>query len=521
MVTLDSVPSWSDTELYPTPPHILACAMSSLGPLADPLTSPSSPPKFPVDPDINSKLHLWHGEPWNLDVDAVVNSSDETLSVKESSPGLHAAAGPNLAQECANLGGCRTGAAQATGAYDLPARRVIHTVGPKYVAKYHSAAENALSHCYRSCLELLIEEGLQSIAFGCIYTEAKGYPREEAAHVALRTLRRFLEKYRNRITSVVFCLSAPSDIEIYRRLLMLYFPRNNFEEDNALLNLPAEVGDENGGATIFERKIRITALPGLSDTAAEPTSFVSKDLNLPICTMRRFGSRESLVDPSFLSMTEDPDQRREEQWERVTEAQSAWNWPSWRGQVNHGSPTLEEASLHARYLARANAVNLSQVAEMKILYHGGSDIEGRQVMVVVGAHFLLRCLDLDQFLLYVVKEFEDIIHRPFTIVYFHSAAALQLMPDMRWIRRMHQSLGHKHKTNLQEIYMVHPTLSLKATVMLLALFVDSEVWNKVVYVNSLLQLFKYVPQDQLKIPDFVFQHDVEVNGEKVSPQVAH
>ncbi|KAI7995911.1 hypothetical protein LOK49_LG11G01066 [Camellia lanceoleosa] len=71
------------------------------------------------------------------------------------------------------MGGCRTGMAKVTNAYDLPARRVIHTVGPKYAVKYHTAAENALSHCYRSCLELLIDNGLQSIAMGCIYTRQK------------------------------------------------------------------------------------------------------------------------------------------------------------------------------------------------------------------------------------------------------------------------------------------------------------------------------------------------------------
>ncbi|KAL4572463.1 hypothetical protein LXL04_019240 [Taraxacum kok-saghyz] len=102
------------------------------------------------------------------------------------SPGLHAAADPGLAEECATLGGCRTGIAKVTNTYDLPARRVIHTVGPKYAVKYHTAAENALSHCYRSCLELLIEKGLQSIAMGCIYTEAKNYPREPAAHLRSR-----------------------------------------------------------------------------------------------------------------------------------------------------------------------------------------------------------------------------------------------------------------------------------------------------------------------------------------------
>eukprot|EP01018_Ginkgo_biloba_P036518 Gb_02660 [translate_table: standard] len=139
------------------------------------------------------------------------------LDEMHSSPGLHAAAGPGLAEECATLGGCRTGMAKVTNAYDLPARRVIHTVGPKYALKYHTAAENALSHCYRSCLELLIEHGLQSIAMGCIYTEAKNYPREPAAHVAIRTVRRFLEKHKDKITAVVFCTTTASDTEIYKR----------------------------------------------------------------------------------------------------------------------------------------------------------------------------------------------------------------------------------------------------------------------------------------------------------------
>ncbi|KAL5216816.1 hypothetical protein ABZP36_008217 [Zizania latifolia] len=86
---------------------------------------------------------------------------DQSLDESHSSPGLHAAAGSGLAEECSTSGGCRTGMAKMTNAYDLPARKVIHTVSPKYAVKYHTAAENALSHCYRSCLELLIENGLE------------------------------------------------------------------------------------------------------------------------------------------------------------------------------------------------------------------------------------------------------------------------------------------------------------------------------------------------------------------------
>ncbi|KAI7993343.1 hypothetical protein LOK49_LG11G01048 [Camellia lanceoleosa] len=128
-----------------------------------------------------------------------------------SSPGLHAVAGPGLAEECATLGVCRTVMAKVTNAYDLPARRVIHTVGPKYAVKYHAAAENALSHCYRSCLELLIDNGLQ-------------------------------------------------------RLLLLYFPRDKLEVEVAVAKLPADVGDENGETAIDERKIRIKPLPDVKRT---------------------------------------------------------------------------------------------------------------------------------------------------------------------------------------------------------------------------------------------------------------
>jgi len=100
---------------------------------------------------------------------------------------------------------------------------------------------------------------------------------------------------------------------------------------------------------------------------------------------------------------------------------------------------------------------------MKIIYRGGVDIEGRPVMVVVGAHFLLRCLDLERFVLHVVKEFEPLIQKPYTIVYLHSAASLQPQPDLGFMKRLQQILGRKHKCNLHvcilfmfNLYQIHP-----------------------------------------------------------------
>lgn len=523
VVTLDQVPRWSDAEHRSSVEIENEDTAFSNSYFPDPLTSPGEEgssngvvSRFPVDHEINSKIYLWRGQPWNLEVDAVVNSTNENLDEAHSSPGLHSAAGPGLAEECTTLGGCRTGMAKATHAYDLPSRRVIHTVGPKYAVKYHTAAENALSHCYRSCLELLIENGLRSIAMGCIYTEVKNYPREPAAHVAIRTVRRFLEKQKDKISAVVFCTTTSSDTEIYKRLLPLYFPRDEHEEEVAISKLPADVGDENGETTIDERKIRIKPLPkkNIPKPPLAPMDLPVSDVGL---VRRNSNFLDSYLDPAFMSLIKDPDQRRKEQWEKTAHAQSGWNCAKILGFGDLGGPPLsaaEEYSLHSRYLTKANSLNLSEIAEMKIVYRGGVDSEGRPVMVVVGAHFLLRCLELERFVLYVIKEFEPLIQKPFTIVYFHSAASLQLQPDMGWMRRLQQILGRKHQRNLHAIYVLHPTFHLKATVFALQMFVDSVVWKKVVYVDRLLQLFRYVPREQLTIPDFVFQHDLEVNGGK-------
>lgn len=520
MITLDQVPRWIDGD------HSFLNENEDGMYFADPLASTPGEEsgancvksKFPLDQEVNSKIYLWRGNPWNLEVDVVVNSTNENLDEEHSSPGLHAAAGPGLAEECASLGGCRTGMAKVTNAFDLPARRVIHTVGPKYSVKYHTAAENALSHCYRSCLELLVENGLQSIAMGCIYTESKNYPREPAAHVAIRTVRRFLEKQKGKITAVVFCTTTTTDTEIYKRLLPLYFPRDKHEEEVAILKLPADVGDENGETTVPERKIRIKPLPNVKKGVSKP---LQASMDLPVSTVgsarRNSSYLDSYLDPAFMSLIKDPDQRHREQWEKTAQARNGFNCAKLLGFGDLGGPPLsaaEEYSLHSRYLAKANSANLSEIAEMKIVYRGGVDSEGRPVMVVIGAHFLLRCMDLERFIMYVVKEFEPVIQKPYTIVYFHSAASLQVQPDLGWMRRLQQILGRKHQRNLHAIYVLHPTFGLRAAVFALQMFVDGVVWKKLVYVDRLLQLFRYVPREQLTIPDFVFQHDLEVNGGK-------
>jgi O-acetyl-ADP-ribose deacetylase (regulator of RNase III) len=219
---------------------------------------------FPVREDLNSKIALWVGDVAGLSVEVVVNPTNETLTDKNPvSSRLLEAAGPELKEECkSQIINCRTGEAKITGAYKLPARHVIHTVGPRYNVRYKTAAESALYNCYRSVMQIVRSRRLASVAFSVLNSSRRGYPPEEGAHIAIRTVRRFLEHYGEDIDVVVFVADAGETV--YNQVLPVYFPRTTEEQDWATPIIPADIGDEFGEPVISERVIRISDNPLLS-----------------------------------------------------------------------------------------------------------------------------------------------------------------------------------------------------------------------------------------------------------------
>ena len=158
------------------------------------------------------------GDITKLDVDAIVNAANTTLLGGGGVDGaIHRAAGKELLQECRLLGGCETGDAKITGGYNLPARYVIHTVGPVWRGGERGERE-FLSSCYRRCLEVAAEHNLSSIAFPSISTGVYGFPRELAAPIAVTTVRVFLSRY-DKPLSVTFCCFDQRTYKLYRDLL--------------------------------------------------------------------------------------------------------------------------------------------------------------------------------------------------------------------------------------------------------------------------------------------------------------
>ena len=153
-----------------------------------------------------------------LSLDAIVNAANETLLGGGGVDGaIHRAAGPRHLEACRAIGGCPTGEARITEGFDLPARYVIHTVGP--VWRDGGAGEpDMLAACYRNSMRLALEQGLESIGFPLISTGVYGYPGNEACGIAVKTVRAFLDGNQEAM-SVHFVCFSEEDFEGYRRQL--------------------------------------------------------------------------------------------------------------------------------------------------------------------------------------------------------------------------------------------------------------------------------------------------------------
>lgn len=168
-----------------------------------------------------NRIKIISGDITKLDVDAIVNAANRSLLGGGGVDGaIHRAAGPELLDYCRSLGGCETGEAKITPGFNLPAKWVIHTVGPVWRGGDNREAE-LLQSCYSNSMNIAHEKSIKSIAFPAISTGVYGYPKPQAAEIAVNTVLKFLKDHQLH-QQVIFTCFSPEDLEIYNQVYKKY-----------------------------------------------------------------------------------------------------------------------------------------------------------------------------------------------------------------------------------------------------------------------------------------------------------
>ena len=167
---------------------------------------------------MTAKITVTEGDITRLKVDAIVNAANSSLLGGGGVDGaIHRAAGPQLLEECRTLNGCKTGEAKITKGYNLPAKFVIHTVGPVWHGGDHNE-DNLLQNCYTNSLKLAIENKIKTIAFPAISTGVYGFPLERATNIAVKTVKDFVSTNSN-IDEVIFVCFDKRAFDIYQKIM--------------------------------------------------------------------------------------------------------------------------------------------------------------------------------------------------------------------------------------------------------------------------------------------------------------
>ncbi|ELU00298.1 hypothetical protein CAPTEDRAFT_229066 [Capitella teleta] len=484
LVAAANLPRWKDTQF---PYYDIM--------VDDPSEKRISP--FKWSDEINQKVVLWSGDITELDTEAIVNSTNETINDKHpQSVKLMKAGGSDLAKDVeANVKACRTGEAKLTRGYKLPARYVIHTVGPRYNIKYRTAAESTLYNSYRSLLALVRENNIRSLGVSCVHTARRGYPLAEGAHIAIRTLRRFLEKFGSDIDLIVFVVTG-KDLEVYNSLLPLYFPRSQSEEDFAAYHLPEDIGNEDGEPVIAERRIRISGDPVL-ESPRQPSAAAGGGFEESVTISEAFQTSVAIGSHSFSKMELDFDKERKTRLKHFSSQEKSLNSRNER---------------YAQWLDCAKLTDHSSMQALRCLYQSGFDKHGRAVVVFLAKNYPASSVNLDKAILFFIEVLDCIVDHPYVFVYFNSMSTRDNHHSMNLVKDVYSLVDSRYVDNLAGLYIMHPTLWSKMLTWWITTFSLSLLKPKVYNIPGLEYLYSRIAPDQLDLPPYVLEHDIKVNG---------
>eukprot|EP00730_Choanoeca_flexa_P001290 TRINITY_DN10571_c0_g1_i2.p1 TRINITY_DN10571_c0_g1~~TRINITY_DN10571_c0_g1_i2.p1 ORF type:complete len:497 (+),score=64.68 TRINITY_DN10571_c0_g1_i2:59-1549(+) len=431
---------------------------------------------FPFDESINNRICIWNGPAERLAVDALVNANTENFT--DPSPrtqAILAAAGPRLDNELSTLQQCRTGDVHVTEGGRLPTSCIIHTVSPRYNAKYETAAASALYNCYRNILDIVLERKLRTLGLVTVHNYARDYPLTKGGHLALRVLRRFLEQFSDRIDRIVLICDG-FEQEHYRRLLPIYFPRSVEEQSTVLPLVPADIGDHLGAPVIDERGIRI------ADTLSRSNSDGVAEIHDATFDARAFATMSTDFDKA-----------------RIRRLQS---------QAQSNSKAEQDRALYQQYLHAAKHMDSRLLEEREFVRVAGEDHTGARVIVFTGRSFHAVEPHPVQVLQYIISIMDRLVDNSYTVVYLHTMVEGDHRPDTGLFKRLAEVADSRYLSHLSRVFVVHPTWWTKLSAWFVGTFaMPASLREKITYIDHLHQLYDYVTPNNLKLPQFVVDWD--------------
>eukprot|EP00930_Biecheleria_cincta_P049529 TRINITY_DN34723_c0_g1_i1.p1 TRINITY_DN34723_c0_g1~~TRINITY_DN34723_c0_g1_i1.p1 ORF type:complete len:550 (+),score=99.06 TRINITY_DN34723_c0_g1_i1:42-1691(+) len=442
--------------------------------------SSGRPSPFPPDGSVNSRVALYRGDFCSLEVDALLVPAAAGYMPGSSTVfgRVLQHGGQDLRLDLRHLDVCRSGEARICKAYGLPCQRLLLTVGPKYKDKYYIAAQNTLNACYRECLQLLVESGLSTVAVPC-YWYSKGYPIEEQAHVALRTIRRCLEKLHHSIEMLVLVAANSSEAELYESLLPIYFPRSEAEASHAAAVLPESSWSEWGEVEVEERRIRVSSSLVRQDDVDDRGSLFAD-----------FGDDDSR---SFLNARDDADCAAVRRLE---------------GTMIEAATPEEARATCMRYLRRARDVRRENDSTC-FVYRAGKDRFDRHVVVLLGARIPALGVRDERTLPLFVKELELLQSTRFILLYVNTEVDSMQNAILEVLQEMLAVINAKYRSTMGQLLVLHPGLWFRAAFAIGRAVSDdaAAVWHDSLYLESVADLACVLDLEQLRLPEYVRYSD--------------
>eukprot|EP00002_Diphylleia_rotans_P033306 TRINITY_DN7067_c0_g1_i2.p1 TRINITY_DN7067_c0_g1~~TRINITY_DN7067_c0_g1_i2.p1 ORF type:complete len:468 (-),score=95.49 TRINITY_DN7067_c0_g1_i2:58-1461(-) len=434
-----------------------------------------------IDPEINSKVSLWNAAPQFLSTDALavpVHSSFEPLYA--SAKDMFQESTVDLARRVDKSESAQFGEMRVTDGWGLPAKKIYHVVSPEYRSDSQTSSENNLHLCYRNCMALALESLMQIIAFLPLHSTSRAYPPLVGANVALRTIRRFIEKHKDKVMMVILVSEDETMHQIYSNLLSLYFPKDEQDLTTSAALLSHDQGDENGELRIPERAIRITEGPKLKAPSNVPRTGVKA---------------EQPVQADFLRM------RAEQDKTRIKEIQ--------RQSLQNSEEQAKEKEFERLYRQAAES-SIDGLITKNIIYHAGFDRRGLPVLTIIPKHLHMPSVSSRQLRDLFIRSTYPYLNKPFSVLYAHTQSSAENFPDLEWMRDVSRILPRKILQNMKRLYILHPTIALKAVMFVASAWIGENLDDKIQHLESIMDLQQAIGPAVL-LPSFLQSGDETAN----------